>query len=105
MKFVLTNNTLASRPHIPNVYLPTVSELLDLCGKEHSRGSITLPSESPVLWVKYGFAIYWNEVVAQATAYHELRRLGSSVRAPAVFYTFKSLWLQCIHRYGVHPRK
>jgi hypothetical protein len=72
-----------------NAHLPTAYELLALCATERPRGSITLPSESPVFWVKYGRAVYWNEVVAQAMAYHELRRLGSSVRAPAVFYAFE----------------
>lgn len=46
-------------------------------------------SNEPVFWIKYGNAVFWNEVVAQAMAYHELRRLGSSVRAPAVFYAFR----------------
>lgn len=76
-----------SPPH--NAHLPSVHELLDLCPRENRRGSFALPSELPVFWVKYGRGMFWNEVVAQDMAYHELRRLGSSVRAPAVFYAFK----------------
>ena len=38
--------------------------------------------------IKYGYAIYWNKVAAQAKAYRELRRFGSAVRAPAVYYVF-----------------
>ena len=74
-------------PH--NAHCPTINELLDLCVNEHPRKGIASPSESPVFWVKYGQAVYWNEVVAQDMAYHELRRLGSPVRAPAVFYAFQ----------------
>ncbi|OIW30066.1 hypothetical protein CONLIGDRAFT_356658 [Coniochaeta ligniaria NRRL 30616] len=81
-------------PPPPNTDLPTAHELLDLCDLKPPRGSITLPtgSESPVFWVKYGRAVYWNEVVAQAMAHCELPRLGSPVRAPAVYYacTYKS---------------
>lgn len=72
-----------------NVHIPTAIELLDLCPDAIPLGSIALPPESPVFWVKYGEAVYWNEVVAQDMAYHELRRRGSPVRAPAVFYAFE----------------
>ncbi|KAI0415921.1 hypothetical protein F5X98DRAFT_376301 [Xylaria grammica] len=74
----------------PNgAHFPKAHELIDLCGNEKHRGSFALPSEPPVFWVKYGLGVYWNEVVAQDMAYHELRRLGSPVRAPAVFYAVK----------------
>ncbi|KAI0184778.1 hypothetical protein EV127DRAFT_504323 [Xylaria flabelliformis] len=76
-------------PPPPNTHLPTSSELLDLCPAETPRGHATLPAESPVFWVKYGYAMFWNEVVAQDKAYHELKRLGSVVRAPGVFYAFR----------------
>ncbi|KAH8908603.1 hypothetical protein BR93DRAFT_966660 [Coniochaeta sp. PMI_546] len=76
-------------PH--DVHLPTASEIIILCDEKQPRGSIILPegSNKPVFWIKYGNAVFWNEVAAQAMAYHELRRLGSSVRAPAVFYAFR----------------
>ncbi|KAI1740860.1 kinase-like domain-containing protein [Xylaria scruposa] len=76
-------------PPPPNAHLPTSSELLNLCPARTPRGYAALPSESPVFWVKYGYAMFWNEVVAQNKVYHELRRLGSVVRAPAVFYAFQ----------------
>lgn len=44
------------------------------------------PPEAPVLWIKYGRSVIWNEVTAQATAHKELRGLQSQVKAPAVFY-------------------
>ncbi|KAI0437484.1 kinase-like domain-containing protein [Xylaria telfairii] len=83
------NKEYVGVPPPPNVHLPTSSELLDLCPPNTPRGHTTLPSDSPIFWVKYGYAVYWNEVVAQSRAYHELRALGSSVRAPAVFYAFQ----------------
>jgi hypothetical protein len=76
-----------SPPH--NVHIPTAIELLDLYPQDICLGYIALPPESPVFWVKYGIGVYWNEVVAQDMAYHELRRRGSPVRGPAVFYAFK----------------
>ncbi|KAI8944947.1 kinase-like domain-containing protein [Xylaria longipes] len=76
-------------PPPPNAHLPSSSELLELCPAETARGHTTLPAESPVFWVKYGYSVFWNEVLAQDKAYHELRRLGSPVRAPAVFYAFR----------------
>lgn len=44
------------------------------------------PPEAPVFWIKYGPSIVWQEVRAQDLAHKQLRRLGSKVRAPAVFY-------------------
>lgn len=72
----------------PDVHFPTAGELLDLCAEEHPRGSLAYPPESPVFWIKYGNAVYWNEVAAQVVAHRELQRLGSSVRAPSVYYAF-----------------
>ncbi|KAH8156596.1 hypothetical protein CIB48_g11650 [Xylaria polymorpha] len=83
------NKEFVGIPPPPDVHLPTSSELLDLCPVNTGRGNTTLPSDSPIFWVKYGYAVIWNEVVAQNRAYHELRALGSSVRAPAVFYAFR----------------
>ncbi|KAI0466900.1 kinase-like domain-containing protein [Xylaria cf. heliscus] len=76
-------------PPPPNAKLPTSSEILALCPAETARGNTALPSNSPVFWVKYGYSVFWGEVVAQHKAYHELRRLGSPVRAPGVFYAFR----------------
>lgn len=78
-------------PPPPNAQLPTASELIDLCEKKQQRKTLTLPIglETPIFWVKYGYSVYWNEVMAQVMAHDELRRLGSSVRAPAVYHAFK----------------
>ncbi|WEW61239.1 hypothetical protein PRK78_006729 [Emydomyces testavorans] len=73
----------------PGVCIPTVTELLSLCTAKHPchyAMHLAYPPQNPVLWIKYGSSVVWNEVPAQAMAYHELRRLGSPVRAPAVFY-------------------
>ncbi|KAM5463486.1 hypothetical protein MauCBS54593_007480 [Microsporum audouinii] len=73
----------------PGVHIPTGAELFSLCTAEHPRRfsmGIPYPAESPVLWIKYGRPVLWNEVPAQTMAYHELRRLGSAVRVPAIYY-------------------
>lgn len=55
---------------------------------------LAYPPDAPVFWIKYGHSVIWNEVIAQAMAHEELRRLGSPVRAPAVFYACElALWL------------
>ncbi|KAK2816752.1 hypothetical protein FQN49_008018 [Arthroderma sp. PD_2] len=73
------------------VHLPTATELLDICTLEdrHPVG-LAYPPKAPVFWIKYGFAVYWNEVVAQAMAHRELQRLGSPVKVPAVFYAYQA---------------
>ena len=70
----------------PGVHLPTGNELLGLCSREPSRGYIEYPLEPSVFFIKFGWSVYWNGVVAQAKAYRELRKLGSSVRVPGIFY-------------------
>lgn len=76
-------------PPPQNANLPTVDEILDLCPWERPLGSVVLPSESPIFWIKQGTGVYWNEVVAQDTAYHQLKKLQSPVRVPAVYYAFR----------------
>ncbi|KAK2877180.1 hypothetical protein FQN49_001375 [Arthroderma sp. PD_2] len=64
-------------------------ELLSLCTAENPRHysmGIPYPPESPILWIKYGRPVLWNEVPAQVMAYHELRLLRSPARAPAIYY-------------------
>ncbi|OAA53602.1 Aminoglycoside phosphotransferase [Niveomyces insectorum RCEF 264] len=76
-------------PPPANAHLPTAAELLNLCGTDCPRGGVALPPEAPVFWVKHGHSVYWNEVAAGTVAYHELRRMNSPVRAPAVYYAFQ----------------
>ncbi|KAH7011373.1 hypothetical protein EDB80DRAFT_891202 [Ilyonectria destructans] len=73
----------------PGTQIPSPVDLLRLCTVEHpERYSMGLayPPGAPVLWIKYGRSVIWNEVVAQAMAHKELRGLQSQVKAPAVFY-------------------
>ncbi|OAA58518.1 Protein kinase-like domain protein [Niveomyces insectorum RCEF 264] len=90
---VVLDKEYVGAPPPPGVHVPTASELLSLCDAEVPRSTLTLPSDPPsgvpAIWVKYGYAVYWNEVLAQSMAYHELRRLGSAARAPAVYYAFQ----------------
>lgn len=86
----------------PGVHLPTGNELLGLCSREPPRGYIEYPAESPVFFIKFGWSVYWNEVVAQDKAYCELRNLGSSVRVPSIFYACQTeervvIVMECIH--------
>lgn len=81
---------LCDPPPLNNISLPTASQLLDACTTVEARGHTTWPLEGPpVFWIKYGRAVYWNEVLAQNMAHRELWSLESPVRAPAVFYAFK----------------
>lgn len=52
---------------------------------DYDKGTAN-PQHAPVFWIKFGRGVTWNEVMAQSMAYHELQRLGSPVRAPALFY-------------------
>jgi hypothetical protein len=73
----------------PSVYLPTPAELISLCTKGGQRGyrmGFAYPPENPVLWIKSGSSVVWNEISAQVMAYYELQRLGSSVRVPSIYY-------------------
>ena len=74
----------------PGVHVPEREELLNgICAEESPRSSFAYPPEAPKFWVKYGFAVYWNEVCAQVVAYNGLRQLESLVRAPGLYYAFK----------------
>jgi hypothetical protein len=79
----------AALPLEINIQLPSVADLVRMCDKEHPKDynmGLAYPPQAPVLWIKYGYTIVWNELYAQKMANEELRRLGSSVRAPAVYY-------------------
>lgn len=72
------------------VHVPKREELLgSICAERSPRSGFPYPPEAPIFWIKYGFAVYWNEVCGQTVAYDGLRQLGSSVRAPGVYYAFK----------------
>ncbi|RFU32368.1 hypothetical protein B7463_g3967, partial [Scytalidium lignicola] len=71
------------------VHIPTPNELIKLCVAEDPRGynmGLAYPPEAPVLWIKYGHSVIWNEIPAQAMAHRELQHLGSPVRVPGIFY-------------------
>lgn len=81
----------------PEVRVPGREELLDsICKAPTPRSSFAHPPEAPTCWIKYGRAVYWNEVCAQVVAYDGLRQLGSPVRAPAVFYAFEEYYVTYI---------
>ncbi|ERT02864.1 hypothetical protein HMPREF1624_01167 [Sporothrix schenckii ATCC 58251] len=77
------------------VDLPKGDKLLSLCERGNPRGFIEYPAESPVFFIKHGLAVYWNEVLAQDMAYRELRKLGSSVRVPGIFYACRTMQRAC----------
>lgn len=64
-------------------------ELRDFGKANPPRPFLPYPTEAPTCWIKYGLSVYWNEVCAQVVACEGLRQLGSSVRAPAVYYAFE----------------
>lgn len=81
----------------PGVRIPEREELLNsICKEPTPRTSFAYPPEAPTCWIKYGRAVYWNEVCAQVVAYDSLRQLGSSVRAPGVFYAFEEYFVTYI---------
>lgn len=85
---VLLNKEYHGLPAPPNTSIPTPVDLLRLCTGEHPLHynlGLAYPPEAPVFWIKYG-SIIWNELSAQAMVHEELRRLGSPVRAPAIYY-------------------
>ncbi|KFX88754.1 hypothetical protein V490_07421 [Pseudogymnoascus sp. VKM F-3557] len=74
----------------PGVHVPEREELLrSICEERSPRSGFPYPPEAPIFWIKYGFAVYWNEVCAQTVAYNGLRQIESLVRAPGVYYAFK----------------
>ncbi|KFZ14334.1 hypothetical protein V501_03289 [Pseudogymnoascus sp. VKM F-4519 (FW-2642)] len=74
----------------PGVHVPQREELLgSICAERSPRSGFPYLPEAPTFWIKYGFAVYWNEVCGQIVAYNGLRQLGSSVRAPGIYYAFK----------------
>lgn len=49
--------------------------------------SLAYPTgKEPTLWIKYGCAVSWEEVVHQFRAHQELRKIDSPVRVPAIYY-------------------
>lgn len=83
-----TNPYVGIKPP-PGVHVPEREELRDrICAVDAPRSGFPYPPEAPTFWIKYGYAVYWNEVCAQAVAYDGLRQLGSLVRAPGVYYAF-----------------
>ncbi|GBF65388.1 hypothetical protein TMEN_8105 [Trichophyton mentagrophytes] len=73
------------------VHLPTAAEILELCTADDKYpAGLAFPSEAPLFWIKYGYAVEWNEVLAQAMAHRELLKLRSRARVPAVFYAFEA---------------
>lgn len=84
-----TNPFVGIKPP-PGVHVPEREELLgSICVKDEPRSGFPYPPEAPIFWIKYGFAVYWNEVCGQTVAYNGLRQLGSLVRAPGIYYAFK----------------
>lgn len=84
-----TNPYVGIKPP-PGVNIPEREELLgSICTADEPRSGFPYPPEAPKFWIKYGFAVYWNEVCAQAVAYDGLRQIESSVRAPGVYYAFQ----------------
>ena len=84
-----TNPFVGIKPP-PGVHVPEREELLgSICAERSPRSGFAYPPEAPTFWIKYGFAVYWNEVCGQTVAYDGLRQIGSSVRAPGVYYAFK----------------
>ncbi|KFY88497.1 hypothetical protein V498_06770 [Pseudogymnoascus sp. VKM F-4517 (FW-2822)] len=84
-----TNPFIGIKPP-PGVHVPEREELLgSVCAERSPRSGFPYPPEAPTFWIKYGYAVYWNEVCGQTVAYHGLRQLKSPVRAPGVYYAFK----------------
>ncbi|OBT47015.1 hypothetical protein VE00_02483 [Pseudogymnoascus sp. WSF 3629] len=84
-----TNPFVGIKPP-PGVHVPEREELLgSICAERSPRSGFPYPPEAPIFWIKYGFAVYWNDVCGQTVAYDGLRQIGSSVRAPGVYYAFK----------------
>ncbi len=69
------------------IRVPDPDELIhNICSEWSPRANFAYPPDAPTFWIKYGFAVGWNEVCAQVMAYEGLQQLESEVRAPAVFY-------------------
>ncbi|KFY10226.1 hypothetical protein V492_05124 [Pseudogymnoascus sp. VKM F-4246] len=84
-----TNPYVGIKPPL-GVHVPEREELLSsICKKDEPRAGFPYPPEAPAFWIKYGYAVYWNEVCAQTVAYDGLRQIQSSVRAPGVYYAFQ----------------
>ncbi|KAI3393673.1 hypothetical protein diail_3853 [Diaporthe ilicicola] len=54
----------------------------------HPAGLAYPPGERPTLWIKYGWGVYWDEVVHQVRAHQELQKIDSPVRVPVIYYAF-----------------
>lgn len=84
-------NEYHGAPVPPGVQLRQPVDLVRMCTAVHPENQchnmgLAYPAEAPVFWIKYGYSIVWNELQAQAMAHDGLVRIGSSVRAPKVFY-------------------
>lgn len=89
MEWPKLTNPFVGIPPPPGVHVPQREELLgSICVADEPRGGFPYPPEAPTFWIKYGYAVYWNEVCAQTVAYNGFRQLGSLVRAPGVYYAF-----------------
>ncbi|KXJ97237.1 hypothetical protein Micbo1qcDRAFT_229955 [Microdochium bolleyi] len=78
-------NQLKGIGHLSKLEIPTIDELVQLCPDDKPVSHLAYPPTNPTLWIKYGFAILWSEIVAQHTAYEGLQRLKSPVRVPRIF--------------------
>ncbi len=86
----------------PGVHIPTPDELIAICIPTYSRYNmgVAYPPDSPVFWIKFGLSIVWGELEAQTAAHQELRRLDSSINAPAIYYACKMGDVE--HSHGSH---
>lgn len=83
----------------PGTHVPIGEERLRLCEREHPEGGplfVPYPPKEPMLFIKYGMSVCWNEVPSQSAAYHGLRRLGSPARVPGIFYACRQGYTTCI---------
>jgi hypothetical protein len=75
------------------VTIPSAATIKTICvttpdGPPASAGLAYPPGKEPTLWIKYGWGIYWDEVVHQVCAQQELQKIDSPVRAPVIYYAF-----------------
>lgn len=82
-------------PAPPGVTIPSATTIKTICDEAicaeatERRYPMSLaypPGEEPTLWIKYGCAVSWEEVVHQFRAHQELRNIDSPVRVPAIYY-------------------
>ncbi|KAF3923381.1 hypothetical protein ABW21_db0205145 [Orbilia brochopaga] len=73
----------------PGVSVPTASDILQHCDYNTPRGHYTYTLGQSTFHIKYGFALRWNEVMAQVLASRGLAQIRSEVRVPTVYYAFE----------------